>query len=55
MNISNTLMAGLTMRYLIMFFNTTLSPEKSEEYTNEKEGLYRELYAPHIKPCNRFD
>jgi len=31
-------------------FNTTLSPEKSEEYTNEKEGLYRELYAPHIKP-----
>lgn len=31
-------------------FNTTLSPEKTEEYTNEKEGLYRELYAPHIKP-----
>ena len=31
-------------------FNTTLSPEKAEEYTNEKEGLYRELYAPHIKP-----
>lgn len=30
-------------------FNTKLSPEKSEEYTNEKEGLYRELYAPHIK------
>jgi beta-phosphoglucomutase family hydrolase len=33
-------------------FNTTLSPEKIEEYTNEKEGLYRELYAPHIKPVN---
>ena len=33
-------------------FNTTLSPEKAEEYTNEKEGLYRELYAPHIKPVN---
>lgn len=31
-------------------FNTTLSPEKTEEYTNEKEGLYRELYAPYIKP-----
>ncbi|MFT4155818.1 HAD family hydrolase [Parafilimonas sp.] len=31
-------------------FNTTLSPEKIEAYTNEKEGLYRELYAPHIKP-----
>jgi len=31
-------------------FNTTLTPEKSEEYTSEKEGLYRELYAPHIKP-----
>ncbi len=31
-------------------FNSTLSPEKIEEYTNEKEGLYRELYAPHIKP-----
>jgi beta-phosphoglucomutase len=31
-------------------FNTTLSPEKVEEYTNEKEGLYRELYAEHIKP-----
>lgn len=31
-------------------FNTTLSPEKIEEYTNEKESLYRELYASHIKP-----
>ncbi|SFQ39057.1 HAD family hydrolase [Parafilimonas terrae] len=33
-------------------FNTTLSPEEIEKYTNEKEGLYRELYAPHIKPVN---
>ncbi len=31
-------------------FNTTLTPEKVEEYTNEKEGLYRELYGAHIKP-----
>src|SRR6478735_4362977 len=33
-------------------FNTTLSPEQSEAYTNEKEGLYRELYAEHIKPID---
>lgn len=31
-------------------FNTKLTPEQSEAYTNEKEELYRELYAPHIKP-----
>lgn len=33
-------------------FNTTLSPELIEEYSNEKEALYRELYKPHIKPIN---
>jgi HAD superfamily hydrolase (TIGR01509 family) len=33
-------------------FNTTLSPEKSEAYSNEKEAMYRELYAEHIKPIN---
>ncbi len=33
-------------------FNTTLSHEQSEAYTNEKEGLYRELYAEHIKPID---
>jgi beta-phosphoglucomutase len=33
-------------------FNTTLNPEQSEAYTNEKEGLYRELYAEHIKPID---
>jgi beta-phosphoglucomutase len=33
-------------------FNTTLSPEQSEAYTNEKEALYRELYAEHIKPID---
>jgi beta-phosphoglucomutase family hydrolase len=33
-------------------FNTTLSPEQSEAYTNEKESLYRELYTEHIKPID---
>jgi beta-phosphoglucomutase family hydrolase len=33
-------------------FNTTLSPDLIEEYSNEKEALYRELYKPHIKPIN---
>ncbi|MBS1748182.1 MAG: HAD family phosphatase [Bacteroidetes bacterium] len=33
-------------------FNTELSPEKIEAYTNEKESLYRELYARHIRPIN---
>lgn len=33
-------------------FNTSLSSEKIEAYTNEKESLYRELYAQHIKPVN---
>ena len=33
-------------------FNTTLSPEKSEAYSNEKEAMYRELYAAHIEPIN---
>jgi beta-phosphoglucomutase len=33
-------------------FNTTLSPEQSEAYTNEKEALYRKLYAEHIKPID---
>lgn len=33
-------------------FNTTLSPEKIEAYTNEKEAMYRELYAAHIQPLN---
>jgi len=33
-------------------FDTTLSPEKSEAYSNEKEAMYRELYAQHIKPID---
>lgn len=33
-------------------FNTTLSPDLIEVYSNEKEALYRELYKPHIKPIN---
>jgi beta-phosphoglucomutase len=33
-------------------FNTTLSPEQIEEYSHEKESMYRELYKPHIKPIN---
>ncbi|HEY2728197.1 MAG TPA: HAD family phosphatase [Parafilimonas sp.] len=33
-------------------FNTTLSPERIEEYSHEKEAMYRELYKPHIKPVN---
>jgi beta-phosphoglucomutase len=33
-------------------FNTKLSPEKSEAYSDEKEAMYRELYAPHIQPLN---
>lgn len=33
-------------------FNATLSPDQSETYSNEKEALYRELYAPHIKPID---
>lgn len=33
-------------------FNTTLSPELIEEYTQEKEAMYRDLYQPHIKPVD---
>ncbi|MEO8710745.1 MAG: HAD family phosphatase [Parafilimonas sp.] len=33
-------------------FNTTLSPEKIEAYSNEKEAMYRDLYKPHIEPIN---
>ena len=33
-------------------FNTTLSPEVIEEYSNEKEAMYRDLYKSHIKPIN---
>lgn len=33
-------------------FNTTLSPEAIEEYSHEKEAMYRELYKPHIKPID---
>ena len=33
-------------------FNTALSAELIEEYSNEKEALYRKLYKPHIKPIN---
>lgn len=33
-------------------FNATLSDEDIVKYGDEKEGLYRELYAPHIKPIN---
>ena len=33
-------------------FDATLSAEQIEEYSNEKEAAYRELYAPHIKPIN---
>ena len=31
-------------------FQKELSPEEIQEYTNEKEALYRELYQPHIRP-----
>jgi len=33
-------------------FNTTLSPEQIENYSDEKEAMYRELYKSHIKPIN---
>lgn len=33
-------------------FNTGLSPELIDEYSNEKEALYRELYKPYIKPIS---
>ena len=33
-------------------FNTTLTPEQTELYSNEKEAMYRELYKKHIKPIN---
>lgn len=33
-------------------FNTTLKPELIDEYTTEKEAMYRDLYQPHIKPIN---
>ncbi|MEP6465568.1 MAG: HAD family phosphatase [Parafilimonas sp.] len=33
-------------------FNTTLNPEKIEEYSDEKEAMYRDLYQAHIKPIN---
>jgi beta-phosphoglucomutase family hydrolase len=31
-------------------FEEPLSAEDTEKYTNEKEDLYREIYAPHIQP-----
>ncbi len=31
-------------------FNTTLTPELIEEYSHEKEAMYRDLYKPHIQP-----
>lgn len=31
-------------------FDKELTQEETENYTNEKEGLYREYYAPHIQP-----
>lgn len=33
-------------------FNTTLAPELIEEYSQEKEAMYRDLYKPHIKPID---
>ena len=31
-------------------FNTTLSPELLQEYSDQKEAMYRYLYKPHIAP-----
>lgn len=31
-------------------FKDPLSPAENDTYTNEKEGLYREIYEPHIEP-----
>jgi beta-phosphoglucomutase family hydrolase len=33
-------------------FNSTLNPELIEEYSHEKEAMYRDLYKPHIKPID---
>ena len=33
-------------------FNTILSNELIDEYSNEKEAMYRDLYQPHIEPIN---
>ncbi len=31
-------------------FHPNLSAEETHQHTNEKEDIYREIYAPHIKP-----
>ncbi len=35
---------------LAYVFNQPLSPQQIEDYTNEKEALYRKIYKPFIKP-----
>lgn len=37
---------------LAYVFDGSLSTDEIDRYTNEKEGLYRKIYAPHIKPIN---
>jgi HAD superfamily hydrolase (TIGR01509 family) len=37
------------LRYI---FGTNISQEMIQAYTNEKEAIYREIYAPHIEPVN---
>ena len=31
-------------------FGRTVSPDELVEFTEEKEGIYRELYGPHLRP-----
>src|SRR6185503_15626907 len=31
-----------------MIFNKDITPDEIDSFTEEKEGIYRELYAPHI-------
>lgn len=35
-----------------LIFGEDLSAEESERLSQEKEAIYREIYAPHIKPVN---
>jgi HAD superfamily hydrolase (TIGR01509 family) len=42
---------GKSNRYILEhFFNKKLSNEEVRQYENEKEGLFRQVYEPHVEP-----
>lgn len=50
--LKNNIFGRTNKDWLTRLFGNTLTAEQLKEYENEKEALFRKIYAPHLKPVD---